>query len=186
MKKPFHQRVGDFLEGKGFYIVLFLCVAAIGISGYFLFASLTRDEPAAPVAATAKITVTPTPAPVRTPAQPEHSAPAAARPSAGQTPAAASTPAPSASPVPAPSAAPSPEPTPQTAPTSFAWPVQGELVAAFSVEELVYNSTMGSWYTDSAGLGTALEQALAYSDDITVYSDRDAESGGCIRVVAVE
>ena len=31
MKKPFHQRVGDFLEGKGFYIVLFLCVAAIGI-----------------------------------------------------------------------------------------------------------------------------------------------------------
>ena len=33
MKKPFHQRVGDFLEGKGFYIVLFLCVAAIGISG---------------------------------------------------------------------------------------------------------------------------------------------------------
>ena len=42
MKKPFHQRVGDFLEGKGFYIVLFLCVAAIGISGYYLFDSLTR------------------------------------------------------------------------------------------------------------------------------------------------
>ena len=43
MKKPFHQRVGDFLEGKGFYIVLFLCVAAIGISGYYLFDS-TSDR----------------------------------------------------------------------------------------------------------------------------------------------
>ena len=32
--------MGDFLEGKGFYIVLFLCVAAIGISGYFLFSGL--------------------------------------------------------------------------------------------------------------------------------------------------
>ena len=82
MKKPFHQRVGDFLEGKGFYIVLFLCVAAIGISGYYLFDSLTRDGPDAPVAATAEITVTPTPAPVRTPARPEHSVPAAVRPSA--------------------------------------------------------------------------------------------------------
>ena len=53
--------MGDFLEGKGFYIVLFLCVAAIGISGYYLFSSLTPDEPDAPVAGTAQITVTPSP-----------------------------------------------------------------------------------------------------------------------------
>ena len=57
MKKPFLKRMGDFLEGKGFYIVLFLCVAAIGISGYYLFSSLTPDEPDAPVAGTAQITV---------------------------------------------------------------------------------------------------------------------------------
>ena len=31
------QRVIDFFEGKGFYIILFLCVAAIGISGYVLY-----------------------------------------------------------------------------------------------------------------------------------------------------
>ena len=184
MKKPFHQRVGDFLEGKGFYIVLFLCVAAIGISGYFLFASLTRDEPAALVAATAKITVTPTPAPVRTPAQPEHSAPAAARPSAGQTPAAASTPAPSASPVPAPSAAPSPEPTPQTAPTSFAWPVQGELVAAFSVEELVYNATMGDWRThDGLDIAAAQGSQVCAAADGTVSAvTEDPLMGVCVTI----
>lgn len=29
MKKPIKQSVGDFLAGRGFYIVLFLCVAAI-------------------------------------------------------------------------------------------------------------------------------------------------------------
>ena len=50
----------------------------------------------------------------------------------------------------------------------------------------VYNSVTGTWYTDSDSLGTALEQALAYSEDITVYYDRDAGSGGRIRVVAVE
>ena len=88
MKKPFLKRMGDFLEGKGFYIVLFLCVAAIGISGYYLFSSLTPDEPDAPVAGTAQITVTPSPRPTpvdaglmnrpaATPA-PEHTVPAAA------------------------------------------------------------------------------------------------------------
>lgn len=50
----------------------------------------------------------------------------------------------------------------------------------------VYNSTTGTWYTDSTSLGTALERALAYSSDITVYYDRDADSGGRIRVVVVE
>ena len=37
MKEPLNQRISDFMAGKGFYIVLFLCVAAIGISGYYLY-----------------------------------------------------------------------------------------------------------------------------------------------------
>lgn len=36
-KKPFMHRVGDFLLGKGFYMVLLLCVLAIGGSGYYLW-----------------------------------------------------------------------------------------------------------------------------------------------------
>ena len=43
-KKPILERIGDFMEGKGFYIVLFLCVAAIGISGYYLFSSLNLGD----------------------------------------------------------------------------------------------------------------------------------------------
>ena len=36
MKRTVFQKLGDFVLGKGFYIVLFLCVATIGISGYYL------------------------------------------------------------------------------------------------------------------------------------------------------
>ncbi len=34
----------DFLAGKGFYVVLILCVAAIGVSGYMLFFGGSGDE----------------------------------------------------------------------------------------------------------------------------------------------
>ena len=43
MKKPFLKRMGDFLEGKGFYIVLFLAIAIIGASGYFIYTTLFGD-----------------------------------------------------------------------------------------------------------------------------------------------
>lgn len=36
-KPSFGERLDGFFEGKGFYIVLFLCVAVIGASAYFLF-----------------------------------------------------------------------------------------------------------------------------------------------------
>ena len=42
-QKPTQHKLGDFMEGKGFYIVLFLCIAAIGISGYYLFSGLFAE-----------------------------------------------------------------------------------------------------------------------------------------------
>ena len=59
-KKPILERIGDFMEGKGFYIVLFLCVAAIGISGYYLFSSLDMGDGDAAVAAPTQVVVMPT------------------------------------------------------------------------------------------------------------------------------
>ena len=41
MKRTLLEKLGDFVLGKGFYIVLFLCVATIGISGYYLIQTLT-------------------------------------------------------------------------------------------------------------------------------------------------
>ena len=171
MKKPFHQRVGDFLEGKGFYIVLFLCVAAIGISGYYLFDSLTRPGPEAPAAATASITVTPSARPA---GQPEHSVPPAtpARPS--PTPA-----APAETPAAAPAAetqapAPTPAEAGERAPASFLWPVQGEVAAAFHVEELVYNPTMDDWRVHdgvdiAASVGAQVRAAAAGTVSAVVH-----------------
>ena len=33
----FMEKASDFVSGKGFYIILALCAAAIGVSGYVLF-----------------------------------------------------------------------------------------------------------------------------------------------------
>ena len=156
--------MGDFLEGKGFYIVLFLCVAAIGISGYYLFSSLTPDEPDAPVAGTAQITVTPSPRPTpvdaglmnrpaATPA-PEHTVPASPA-------------VPAATPSAMPSA--TPQPTPQAAPTVFTWPVQGDILTDYSLEVLSYNPTMDDWRThDAAGTVTAVLQDAMMGTTVVV------------------
>jgi len=182
MKKPFSERFGDFMAGKGFYIVLFLCVAAIGISGYYLFASLTPGEDAGKtVSGPALVTVTPapTPSPTVSPAPPLITT--TPRPAVKPTPVpAASTPAPSA----APSAQPVPTP-PAAAPTSFAWPVEGETLTPHSLEVLAYDPTMGDWRAHcgldiAAGAGDSVLTAApglvidVVQDDLmgtTVYVD---------------
>ena len=141
MKKSFYHRFSDFIEGKGFYIVLALCIAAIGISGWFLFSTLTREEPERPVGGSASITVTPKPTATAAAIQPQKPVvTATARPAA--TASAAATAAPSAA-----QPTPTPTPTPKSAPTSLTWPVQGELLAGYSVETLAYDATMGDWRT---------------------------------------
>lgn len=139
MKKSFYHRFSDFIEGKGFYIVLALCIAAIGVSGWFLYAGLTRGEEMDPVAGTASITVTPSPA-VSASIQPvKPTVTAAPRPTATLPASAAVTP----------SAVPQPTPTPRSAPTSLTWPVQGEVITGYTVDALAYDVTMGDWRTHS-------------------------------------
>ncbi|MPM17876.1 hypothetical protein SDC9_64276 [bioreactor metagenome] len=148
-KKPILQRIGDFLEGKGFYIVLLLCVAAVGASGYYLFSGMNFGKNAAPVAgqavveisptASPKVTITPTPKPIPTPTP---------------------TPKPTATP------AATPTPSPKVKNSVYTWPVKGEVLSEFSLEVLAYDTTMGDWRTHSgmdvaADLGT---EVLAASD----------------------
>lgn len=154
MKKSFYRRIGDLIEGKGFYIVLALCIAAIGVSGWVLFSNLLPEQPESPVGGTASITVTPTPKPTATPAAtvtPEKPTVTAA-PRATATPAAAvATPAPTVQPTQA----------PQSAPTSLAWPLQGEVLTGYSVETLAYDVTMGDWRTH-----TGLDIAASVGDEV--------------------
>ena len=136
MKKSFYHRFSDFIEGKGFYIVLALCLAAIGLSGWFLFSFLTGEQEEQPVGGTASITVTPAPTPVATVTPVKPTVTATPRPTA-TVPAVAATP----------SATVQPTPTPKSAPTSLTWPVQGEVLTNYSVETLAYDVTMADWRT---------------------------------------
>ena len=88
MKRTIQDRVSDFMAGKGFYIVLLLCVTALGVSGYYLFSGFGQ-EPAEPVSGRVTVVVTPAPTPAPVPS-------AAVRPPATATP----RPAPTAEPIP--------------------------------------------------------------------------------------
>ena len=35
-KRTWIEKLGDFISGKGFYLVVLICVAAIALSGYYL------------------------------------------------------------------------------------------------------------------------------------------------------
>ena len=155
-KKPILERLGDFMEGKGFYIVLFLCVAAIGISGYYLFSSLDLGGGDVAVAAPTQVVVTPSPT-VQAVKPSVNPAPSpSVRPSAA--------PEPSSTPTPTPEATPAPETTPTV--SIFVWPVRGQVVADWSLEVLAYDETMGDWRTHSgvdiaAPVGTQVMAAAA-------------------------
>lgn len=141
MKQKRTQQRGDFIEGKGFYIVLFLCVAAIGISGYYLFSGLTGPAggfgPEAAVSGQAEIRQEDTPPSV--PSQTDQT-------KEDTTPAVEPTPAPKPEPQPQEEV---PEDAAQS--TAYVWPVQGEVSRDFSLEVFAYDDTMGDWRTH-AGL----------------------------------
>lgn len=151
-KKDGLSRLGDFLAGKGFYIVLFLCVAAIGISGYFLLTDSL--QPTQTVAKPTQVVVTPTP----TAAAPT------VTPTPTPTPTPTATPAPTPVATPTPSVTPTPAPVPTPAALVFTWPVKGEVLSPHSVETLAYDETMGDWRTHegvdiAATLGTQVVAA---------------------------
>ena len=186
MNRPFHQRFGDFMEGKGFYIVLLLCVAAIGLSGWFLLSSLTGEEEDVTAGGPVTITVTPTPRPATTPA-------ATPRPPATASPVPAATPSPAATARPAATPAATPAPTPAAAPTVYLWPVRGELLTAYSADVLAYDPTMADWRTHAgidiaaaAGtqvLATAAGTVVSVEDDVMMGTTVVVDHGGGITSV---
>ena len=143
-QKPILERVGDFMEGRGFYIVLFLCVAAIGISGYYLFSTLNLGGGETAVSAPTQVVVTPSYS--LEAVKPTVSPKPAETAGSGETP----TPAPAATPEdttaePQLSRPAQTEPAPAETASVFAWPVNGEILADYSLEVLAYDETMGDW-----------------------------------------
>ena len=158
MKRSLLNKLGDFVLGKGFYIVLFLCVATIGISGYYLMNSFTpgMERPAAgtpEVVLPDESGVTQKDTPPLAQAKPKPAEEPPVEPNKADKP---QTPAPAQQPVPV---------TP-TASTVYAWPVEGEILRDFSVETLAYDQTMGDWRTHSG-----MDIAAAAGSDVLCMGD---------------
>ena len=172
-RKPFFERAEAFFAGKGFYIVLFLCVTVIGVSAWSLLTGgekTQRDrdigiaaanmEPGQPVAADAVPTPRVTPQ-----ATPEP------------------TPAPTAAPIPdepAPEKSDPPAPARPSAPAAevkdyYIWPTAGPIENGYSMTALVFNRTMQDWRTHdgvdiAAELGAEVK-AMTNGEVTRVYDD---------------
>ena len=155
-KSGFFQKAEKLLSGKGFYMVLLLCLVILGASGFFLYRTVSDLIPDEPVNAQAEITV-PTPDTVETfesgddtvpvlsddivetvtePESVEVSEPIIeeAEPVIEE---------PEAEPV----AAPVEDVVVPVSKPVLGWPVVGEVVSAFSASELTYHEVLGDWRT---------------------------------------
>lgn len=158
------QRVGDFIVGKGFYIVLFLCVATMGASGYYLISAIDHaSDPGQTVTGQAQVVVP----------DPDQQPDAAIQPEVPP----ASKPQPEKPMSSAQITQPKQDQTPASVPQRpvYTWPVKGEVISDFSLEVLAYDQTMGDWRTHS-GVDIAAEQGtrvLAMSSGAVtrVYED---------------
>lgn len=155
------RRRKSALEGKGYYIILFLCVAAIGVCGYFLTRGLLAvrtggfgQEPAAAVSGQAQMEDQREA--IRRLDEKLSRKEKEARAAEPEKPTGQETPAGEA-------AAPQPEPQPEPEAASAAawvWPVEGTVDRGFSLEVFAYDATMGDWRTHD-GLDIAAEPGSA-------------------------
>jgi len=141
----FLKRVDAFFNGKGFYIVLFVCAAVIAVSAWSLFgrgetetaaekevrsADIAIEEGLSALAGEGQEIKVTAPEPAPTPVTVEVAAPASPAPSPEAVEAAAVR-----------------EPEEAEEPTAFVWPVSGETGMGYSVDYPVYNRTMRDWRT---------------------------------------
>ena len=142
------EKLGDFVLGKGFYIVLFLCVATIGISGYFLIRGMNpADDVTEPVTGNPTVVLPDSQTNGSNPAgsldldpdpvlEPEDQVPAGQE--GTQTDPAASGDEEEQG-----------QQSQQTtsAPVVYTWPVKGQILRDFSQETLALDPTLGDWRT---------------------------------------
>ena len=130
---------GKFFQEKGYYIVLFLCLAAVGVSGYMFITGAVSEkdslkEETLSVATSAAV-----------PAETGVATPAA-------------TPKTASKPTQAKKAEPAPKQTEakpvesdkavyEAADSIRIWPVSGQSLADYSMDTLAYNATMRDWRT---------------------------------------
>ena len=141
---PNRKRIRNFFREKGYYIVLILCVCAVGVSGW-LFVSNAVAE---------KKSLEPETMSIATSAEDPERQPKTQKPA----------PAASAEDGTAPAAAMTDEAVREAAKNVRVWPVSGGEQAAYSVDALQYNATTQDWRTHagvdlSAAVGAPVKAA---------------------------
>ena len=123
------------LKGKGYYIALILCAAAIGISGYVYYQSTQSKTPDS---LAANVTTPSDTAPKTTkPAGPDGAGDELV-PAIGTTPGKQPTES-------GETTAPTTTESTGTKPAKTMWPVEGETAAAYAMDRLAYNETTRDW-----------------------------------------
>ena len=175
MQDKRENRMLRFVKEKGYYIVLILCVAAVGISGYFFVRTalqpgaqeLLQDEVgiSVPVRPEGQ-TDTPDPAPDLTqevtpqPADPAETAPDSGEPA---------------------SSAEDAVPVSGTAQARAVWPLSGETTRGYSMQTLSYSPTMRDWRThDGIDIAATAGQPVRAAMDGTVSAVYDDDFLGTV------
>lgn len=170
MERGKRGNLSSFFGGAGFYIALLLCVVATGVVGYFiLFGGQPASDETPP--AVTDVTAPDDNVTVEIPsldmAETEDPAPTAEV----------------LQPQPVEEPAPQSEPVEEVA--QVMWPLKGETVSAFSVDELQYSETLGDWRTHdgidiAAAAGT---QVVAASAGTVMVAGEDSRLGTTVMVL---
>lgn len=197
-KPDFFQRCSRFLSGKGFYMVLLLCLVTVAASGIFLYRTVSGALPTEAVDANVKVTVPDTPAkpePASLPSEKTEVTKEPEEPAAETQAVTEPKPAEPAEDAPAEESEPTiaPEETAQEvdAPVeevtavSLCWPIEGEVVAAFSETELAYDELLGDWRThDAMDISAPMGTDVCASADGAVFSiDDDPFTGTTLTLI---
>ena len=162
------NKIKSLLGGGGFYVVLALCVVAVGVGGYFL---LLRQEPRQEVPEETPDVQTTAPAEL-----PEHEPVVETVP--------LEEPEEESAPVSMPEVIVDDTPVVAEEPSIVVSPLQGEVVAAFSVDQLLYNETLDDWRThDGVDIAAAAGDAVMAASAGTVLSVTDDPMMGTTVVI---
>lgn len=201
-KRRIWSKIGDFLEGRGFYIVLALCIVAIGGSGYYLYRMISLSDQLTTQSVSAQASVpadtteekkTDTAQAVEDAVKAAAEQAAAAQEKAKEKAQAAAQkqeedPTKQAQGDQDLTAEPSKESKQQTDTTktkttqshtgtpaaSWSWPVEGKVVATFSTDKLSYNEALEDWRAHTGiDISAQVGDIVASACDGTVISVKE-------------
>lgn len=164
------------MGGKGFYIVLLLCAAVIGVSAWILIAGVGTNvedsESAEQVVDVSGAAVTMLPAGTQTEEETEETSAEAEQKTAVEETEEQET------------AVYETREVMSEAVTAYVWPVQGDVDVPYSMDALVYNDTMADWRVhDGVDIASALgEQVLAAAGGTVVSVTDDDLAGTTVEI----